>query len=35
MDSGINIFCFAASYAVALVLEMFGLWRPLAARPLR
>jgi ABC-type uncharacterized transport system permease subunit len=29
MDSGINIFCFAASYAVALVLEMLGLWRPL------
>jgi ABC-type uncharacterized transport system permease subunit len=29
MDSGINIFCFAASYAVALGLEMFGLWRPL------
>ncbi len=29
MDSGINIVCFAASYAVALVLEMFGLWRPL------
>jgi ABC-type uncharacterized transport system permease subunit len=29
MDSGINILCFAACYAVALVLEMFGLWRPL------
>jgi ABC-type uncharacterized transport system permease subunit len=29
MDSGINIVCFAASYAVALVLEMLGLWRPL------
>ncbi len=29
MDSGINILCFAASYAVALVLELFGLWRPL------
>jgi ABC-type uncharacterized transport system permease subunit len=29
MDSGINIFCFAACYAVALVLEMLGLWRPL------
>jgi ABC-type uncharacterized transport system permease subunit len=28
MDSGINIVCFAASYAVALLLEMFGLWRP-------
>jgi ABC-type uncharacterized transport system permease subunit len=29
MDSGINIVCFAASYAVALVLEVFGLWRPM------
>jgi ABC-type uncharacterized transport system permease subunit len=29
MDSGINIICFAASYAVALVLEILGLWRPL------
>lgn len=29
MDSGINIVCFAASYGVALVLEMIGLVRPL------
>lgn len=29
MDSGINIVCFAASYAVALGLELVGLWRPL------
>ena len=29
MDSGINIFCFTASYAVALALEMLRLWRPL------
>lgn len=29
MQSGINIICFAASYAVALVLEIVGLWRPL------
>ena len=26
MDSGINIICFAASYAVALALELSGLW---------
>jgi ABC-type uncharacterized transport system permease subunit len=29
MDSGINIICFAASYTVALALEIFGLWKPL------
>lgn len=29
MDSGINIICFAASYAVALVIEIASLWRPL------
>lgn len=29
MDSGINIVCFAASYVVALALEILGLWRPL------
>jgi ABC-type uncharacterized transport system permease subunit len=29
MDSGINIICFAASYAVALGIEILSLWRPL------
>lgn len=29
MDSGINIVCFAASYAVALLIEIASLWRPL------
>lgn len=27
MDSGVNMLCFSASYAVALGLELFGLWR--------
>ncbi len=26
MDTGINMFCFSASYAIALVLELTGLW---------
>ncbi len=26
MDSGVNMMCFTASYAVALALELFGLW---------
>jgi len=26
MDTGINMFCFSASYAIALALELTGLW---------
>ncbi|NOY28736.1 MAG: cytochrome c biogenesis protein CcsA [Planctomycetes bacterium] len=32
MDTGINIFCFSASYAIALALELSGLWAPFRLR---
>ncbi len=34
MDSGINMLCFSASYAVALVLELLGLWTQFRLRRL-
>ncbi len=34
MDSGINMLCFSACYAIALALELLGLWRQIRLRRL-